>query len=99
MPDPVTTALISAGSAFVGGLLSVFLTPQLQHYFWKNQRRVEVRLATIDELNKLASQFLFGVTSGPYTPPPDFHLSMQATIARLKVWFSDDAFQVFNRMD
>ncbi len=98
MPDLVITAMISAGSAFVGGLISVLLTPKLQHYFWKHQRRVEVRLATINELNELASQFLYGVTAGPYTPPAEFHRSMQVTLAKLKFWFSEGAFRVFKHI-
>ena len=40
-------ALITASAAFVGGilgtLLTIFVTPRLQHYFWKRQKREEIR--------------------------------------------------------
>src|SRR2546427_4134947 len=41
--DPLTIALVAAGSS----LLAIFLTPRLQHRLWRRQKRDEIRLATI----------------------------------------------------
>jgi hypothetical protein len=49
-----TPALIGA----VGSLLAILLTPRLQHWFWKRQRRAELLSATLDEFHLLAAEFL-----------------------------------------
>ena len=50
MSDPQLTTLISAVSAISATLITIFLTPKLQHYFWKHQRRAELRLDVINEV-------------------------------------------------
>ena len=49
-----TPALIGAA----GSLLAILLTPRLQHWFWKRQRRAELLSATLNEFNLLAAEFL-----------------------------------------
>ena len=57
----IPPALITASAAFVGGilgtLLTIFVTPRLQHYFWKRQKREELRLAVVTDVNRLAAEF------------------------------------------
>jgi hypothetical protein len=57
MIPPLSYRLIPAVTAFLGALLAIFLTPRFQHYFWKRQKREELRLAVVAEANKLAAQF------------------------------------------
>jgi len=52
MPDALATALIAAGSAIVGSLLTIFLTPRIQHVFWIRQQRAQLRLQAIAEFNR-----------------------------------------------
>ncbi len=49
---------IPAVSAVLATLLTIFLTPRLQHHFWKYQRRAELRLSVISEINKLLAEFI-----------------------------------------
>ena len=56
--DPLVVAGISAGSAILASLLTIVLTPALQHYFWKRQRRDDLRFATASEVNRVASEFI-----------------------------------------
>ena len=54
-------AFITASAAFVSGilgtLLTIFVTPRLQHYFWKRQKREGIRLTAGTEVNRLAAEF------------------------------------------
>ena len=49
MSDSSTVSLVSvfipACASFGGALLAILVTPSLQHYFWKSQRREELRLS------------------------------------------------------
>lgn len=50
--------LISLLTGATGALISIFLTPWVQHFFWKLGRREEIRFAAITEINGLWSAFL-----------------------------------------
>jgi hypothetical protein len=52
------TILIAAFVGIASSLLTIFLTPTLQHYFWTRQRLAERQLAILDELNKVIAQLL-----------------------------------------
>jgi len=65
--NPLTIALVAAGAS----LLTIFLlTPWLQRHLWRKQRRDELRLATINEFNRLTSEFLTGFLDAPETYKP-----------------------------
>jgi hypothetical protein len=53
------TILISAFVGIASALLTIFFTPNLQHYFWTRQRQAERQLAVIDEANKLLGEYLY----------------------------------------
>jgi hypothetical protein len=67
---PLTIALVAAGAAVLGSLLTIFLTPWLQRHFWRKQRRDELRLETIYELKRLAAEFQHGHMDAPVTFRP-----------------------------
>lgn len=49
-------AIVAAFVGIASALLTIFLTPNLQHYFWTRQREAKRKLAIIDELNKAITQ-------------------------------------------
>jgi hypothetical protein len=88
--NPLTIALVAAGAAILGSLLTIFLTPQLQHYFWRKQRGDELRLAAIDELNRLAAEFLNGhiaTTPATFRPSAEWFKAFSMLDAKIKVFF------------
>jgi len=94
MPDALATALIAAGSAIVGSLLTIFLTPRIQHVFWIRQQRAQLRLQAIAEFNRLTAEFLH--QANPYVPAPQWFIAFNANEATIRASFSgagDEAFQ------
>ena len=50
--------VIGAVAGVLGAILTIFLTPALQHYLWKSQRREELRFAAINEANRSSAEFI-----------------------------------------
>jgi hypothetical protein len=100
-------ALITASAAFVGGilgtLLTIFVTPRLQHYFWKRQKREEIRLTMVTEVNRPAAEFksdyLFR-DRGEQTSERmlSFYPSWRSVAGQVKDLFSPATFQAFDRV-
>jgi len=99
--DPLTIALVSAGSSVMASLLTIWLTPRLQHYFWKRQRLDDLRLDAINEFNRLAAEFLFEYSSAPqtYKPSAEWFKTFLALISNIKARFSEKAFSAFKTME
>jgi hypothetical protein len=61
MIPPLSYILIPSIIAFFSGvaaaLLTIFLNPRFQHHFWKRQKREELRLAVVTEVNRLSAEF------------------------------------------
>lgn len=60
--SPLVTIVASFFSAVIGTLLTIFLTPVLQHHLWRRQRRAEIKLAAIKEFNRLVTEFIAATT-------------------------------------
>ncbi len=104
MNDLLIVAALSAGSALFATLLTIFLTPRLQHRFWKYQRRTELRLQEIDEINKLMAEFIENyieaeIKGETCKPSIEFFRSLQAAAAKVKALFSDQTFNIFKKME
>jgi hypothetical protein len=99
--DPLTIALVSAGSSVVASLLTIWLTPNLQHYFWKRQRLAELRIDTIDDFIRLAAEFLYEYSSAPntYKPSADWFKTFHAVTAKIKAHFPQKVFDAFKAVD
>ena len=103
----IPPALITASAAFVGGilgtLLTIFVTPRLQHYFWKRQKREELRLAVVTEVNRLAAEFQSNYLFKDHIEDTSerglrFAQSWIALNGQVKDLFSESTFQTYERM-
>ena len=100
MTDPIFVAIMSGSIGIISSLLTMSITPTLQHYFWKRQRREEIRLAVVEEINKLAAEFITNHIADPsFRPSNEFHQSFQVIAAKAKVLFSPQVFQDLKRME
>ena len=93
---PLTVALVAISSS----LLTIFLTPRLQHHFWKYQRCDELRLEAINEFNRLTNEFLAAQNFGrPIHDPERWFAAMNTAAARVEVLFSDHASLAIKAVD
>jgi len=101
MADAISVAVLSGAVAVGSSLLTIFLTPKLQHHFWRHQRRAELQIAAINEVNRLAAEFLTEYIQAPSThqASTDFHKALMMATANLKPLFSDTAFEAFKAME
>ena len=90
----VSTVLISALVALGSSLLTIFLTPKIQHHFWKYQRRDEVRLAAINEFNRLTNAYIAAclVPNEPRPPLSEWLRDFNVAAATIRALFSDSAY-------
>lgn len=97
--------MITLISVFFGGVVSALVTlwvgQPLQHYFWRRQRHAERQFAIIDEVNKMAAEFRYRSNRDPhgYKPTEEFNLALQEVTAKVKVLFSESAFNSFTNLD
>lgn len=96
MSTVIVPALIGIGSA----LLTLLLTPRIQHYFWAYQRMSELRLLVYKEINGLAAEFLtnYGSDSN-YRPTDEFFKALMVLTANIKTMFSEKAFATFKEFE
>jgi hypothetical protein len=105
MSNPVFTVIVPAASAIIASLLTIFLVPWLQHHFWKYQRREELRLTVINDVNRLAAEFITkyieaeGSGDHNFKPSVQFFQSLQVVTAQVKVLFSAQTFQDFKNLE
>jgi hypothetical protein len=94
--------LVGAVVGITSALLTILLTPSLQHYFWTRQRHAERQLAAIDEANNLAAEVQFLLLSGEDIAPRAEKLSilLARIAANVNALFSkegSEAFEVLNK--
>lgn len=96
MSDFITPALIGILST----LLTLLLTPRIQHYFWGYQRLSEMRLDVLKEMNNLAAEFLNNSIKDPqYRPTDQFFKALMITSANIKILYSETAFNCFKKFE
>lgn len=102
--NPLVVASVSAGAAIVGSLLTIFITPRLQHRFWKRQRRAELRLTAINELARAIAEFdvVYSFDS-QYIPnqerDKEFLRSFRKSTIDVRALFPSHTFEVFKRLE
>jgi hypothetical protein len=95
--------LIAPVTAFFGAMLAIFLTSRFQHYFWKRQKREEIRLTVVTEVNRLAAEFksnyLFeDLVETTSERTLTFAQSWVAVTGQVKDLFRPSTYQAFERM-
>ena len=94
------TIVLSAASAIAATLLTIFLTPRLQHHFWKLQRREELRSAAIREVNRLAAEFITNHMEKPnFRPGLEFFQALQVASAEVRALFSEAGWTAYRDME
>jgi hypothetical protein len=98
--NPLTIALVAASAAILGSLLTIFLTPWLQRHFWRKQRRDELKLAAINEFNRLTSEFIVGFLDAPDThkPTAQWFTDFGVVGANIHALFSGQAAEALNKV-
>lgn len=72
-----------------GALITVFLAPAIQNYFWRDQRRSEIQLKAIEQLNNFASQFVNSVIQiRQVVINPEMFENLSIVDAQIKALFS-----------
>jgi len=100
MSDSITPALIGVIVGIISTLLTIFLTPRIQHYFWVYQRLSDMRLPVIKEFNNLAAEFLNNYLNDlKYHPTDQFFKSFMVVTANIKALFSQKAFDCFKEFE
>jgi hypothetical protein len=104
MTDPLTLTVVSAGSAVVATLITIVLTPRLQHVYWTHQRRSEARVAAIRSINQLMAEFITNhidaTSKGQiHVPTIQFFQAFQVGAADVKALFPEDVFEVFKELE
>ena len=96
MSDFITPALVGV----ISTLLTLLLTPRIQHYFWGYQRLSEIRLDVLKEMNNLAAEFLNNyIKDSQYRPTDQFFKALTITSANIKILYSDRAFKCFKEFE
>src|SRR5713101_3500696 len=98
MPDPLMAGLIGAAGAVIGALLTILLTPKLQHYFWTLQRRAELRLSVINDSNRLFAEFIANFTP-TWNPDRTFMAGLISITSQVRDLFSPDSYQTFLQVE
>lgn len=100
MSDFITPTLIGTLIGITSTLLTLFLTPRVQHRFWGYQRLSEIRLAVLKEMNRLAAEFLNNHIKDPqYRPTDQFFKALMITSANINVLYSHTAFKCFKEFE
>lgn len=100
MSNSIIPAVIGVIVGIISTLLTIFLTPRIQHYFWVYQRLSDIRLAVIRELNNLAAEFLNNyLNDHKYHPTDQFFKSFMAMGASIKALFSQKTFDCFKEFE
>jgi hypothetical protein len=98
--DLVSTVLVGAFSGAVSTMLTLIVSPRLQHHFWTRQRHAELSLSTLQEINKLSAHFL-AYLRDPKEHPIEAHFSDEWSLwlGQARALFSEDTGKVLDRLD
>jgi hypothetical protein len=95
----LSSIIIGLGSGVVSTLLTIILSPRLQHHFWTRQRSAELRVEVANKVNEEAGDFITG--HGMFE---DYSLSfqqlatMQVVEGQVKALFSDESVKSYMQM-
>src|SRR5262245_42401069 len=98
MNNPLVTTLFTVGGAFIGSLLGIFLTPQLQYRIWRHRQRLELKRTVIRDMQKVTTEYLYKYSATNHLPfseryrpreesEPDFVQSLRIVVDNIKCLF------------
>ncbi|MGH2452863.1 MAG: hypothetical protein ACREJL_00970 [Candidatus Methylomirabilales bacterium] len=104
MSESLVTVVVGGLVGVLATIITIFLTPRLQHYFWQRQRLAEVRFEVVDKLNWLMAEFISDYIaherrSERYSPRPEFFKEFQVTTTFIKSLFSAKSWEAFKAME
>jgi hypothetical protein len=100
MSSSVMPSIVGIFVGIIGTILTIFLTPRLQHRFWGKQRLSEIRLDAIKDMNSLLADFLTHYIDNPsFRPNIDFFTSLMEANANIEALFSAKTFGVFKELE
>jgi hypothetical protein len=100
MSSSIVSSIVGIFVGIIGTLLTIFLTPRLQHHFWGKQRLSEIRLNAIKDMNSLLADFLTHyIDNSKFRPNNDFFASFMAASANIEALFSRKTFGVFKELE
>jgi hypothetical protein len=100
MSGSVVPSLVGVVVGVVSTLVTIFLTPRLQFYFWGKQHLGENRLDAIKDMNSLLADFLTQyIKNQEQTPSDNFFKSFMAASANIEALFSKKTFKVFKELE
>lgn len=104
MSETLIPVLVGGLVGVLATLLTIYLTPSLQHRFWQRQRLAELRFQVIDKLNWLMADFLANYLSHEgqadrYTPPQQFFRDLHVASSMIAALFSAQTWQAFKNLE
>jgi len=101
----VTVVAAAVITGVAATLLTIYLTPKVQHHFWKLQRLAELRFTTITKVNRLMAEYLAGHiardtgANPPWQPSQEFFVSLHAVTTDVAMLFSGKAWSAFKDVE
>jgi hypothetical protein len=98
-------SIFAAGlGSILGSLLAIFATPLLQHYFWKRQRRAEIKLKAIETITTFTSKFIQQWISAngagqQYHPTLEWFENFSAAEAVVRALFEPETYEAFKNLE
>ncbi len=103
MSDTSTAAIFGAVVGVLATLLTIYLTPQLQHRFWKRQRLAELRFEATQEVNRLLADFISEYIAHEddpqFRPSLEFFKTFQVETAHVQALFSAKTWDAFKEVE
>lgn len=104
MSESLVPILVGGLVGVLATLLTIYLTPSLQHKFWQRQRLAELRFQVVEKLNSMMADFLTNYLaqegrSDRYVPSRDFFKELHVVNSMVAALFSTQTWDAFKRLE
>jgi len=90
-----TSVLVGTLTGIGASIVTVLLTPWLQHHFWKRQKRFELQFATFEAVNSLFGEFVVMVRGMSNVDMNDIFRRVTELRPRVNLLFGSPASSAF----
>lgn len=102
--NPYVNIFLTGLVGIVAALLTIYLTPALQHLFWQRQRLAELRFQVAEKLNLLMADFFSNYIEHEkkgerYTPSRDFFRDLHDVSSMIAALFSAETWKAFKTLE